>query len=473
MVNCWGTVLGAKVVSHRTALILGVICQSAGALAFGAVKYTVFGDLLQQWTKLESYPRLTAYSLMWIVAVPVVWQVLAVWQAVPVPAYLGTVAGTVGAILVFPGASNMELGKSTPSPPFLTGLGWDLAVWSIAPTFAVCGCALLYLLLRNMVLRNEDPLHTVLWWLPVVACAVSVECVLMLVYSIRSPNGTAAFDITPQGAVIIAAAVGSAASIAMCLGVPCLSRRLWHRAAPLVIRMNRLGLDEATVQELTAEDASPNASGWLHQTCNRLFHTDMFAHICSSDTLLRIHSIAEQFDPAAEALFGPFQVVLAAVLSVAYGANTGQTTMGIVAMMHVITKSQAVPETATPGIVLHAIKTAAMLFGAISWGARLAPVTGVDLVQMSPFRSYVVMVYVTGTIIFFGALHEAQPTFSYVIVGSVVAVGLVEGPLHVNWKLLTKIALWWVAGFVVVMLTTAAVIAQGMYSPSIDSRGAR
>ena len=67
---------------------------------------------------------------------------------------------------------------------------------------------------------------------------------------------------------------------------------------------------------------------------------------------------------------------MAAVLSVAYGANTGQTTMGIVAMMHEITKSQAVPETATPGIVLHAIKTAAMLFGAISWGARLAPVTG-------------------------------------------------------------------------------------------------
>ena len=90
MVNCWGTVLGAKVVSYRTALILGVICQSAGALAFGARKYTVFGDMLQQWTKLEPYPRLTAYSLVWIVAVPVVWQVLAVWQAVPIPAYLGT-----------------------------------------------------------------------------------------------------------------------------------------------------------------------------------------------------------------------------------------------------------------------------------------------------------------------------------------------------------------------------------------------
>ncbi len=74
------------------------------------------------------------------------------------------------------------------------------------------------------------------------------------------------------------------------------------------------------------------------------------------------------------------QVALAAVLSVAYGENTGQTTMGIVAMMHVITKSQAVPETATPGIVLHAIKTVAMLFGAISWGGRLAPVTGMPCI---------------------------------------------------------------------------------------------
>ena len=54
------------------------------------LRNTLSGDLLQQWTKLEPYPRLTAYALMWIVAVPVLWQVLAVWQAVPVPAYLGT-----------------------------------------------------------------------------------------------------------------------------------------------------------------------------------------------------------------------------------------------------------------------------------------------------------------------------------------------------------------------------------------------
>jgi len=74
--------------------------------------------------------------------------------------------------------------------------------------------------------------------------------------------------------------------------------------------------DEATVQELTAEDVSRNASGWLHHTCNRLFHKDMFANIRSSETLLRIlNPKPEQFDPAAEALSGPFQVSLPACCS--------------------------------------------------------------------------------------------------------------------------------------------------------------
>ncbi len=76
---------------------------------------------------------------------------------------LHAVASTVGAILVFPGASHMELGKSTPSPLFLTGLGWALTVWITAPTFTACGCALLYLLFRNKAMGIEDPLHTAIW----------------------------------------------------------------------------------------------------------------------------------------------------------------------------------------------------------------------------------------------------------------------------------------------------------------------
>ena len=46
-------------------------------------------------------------------------------------------------------------------------------------------------------------------------------------------------------------------------------------------------------------------------------------------------------------------------------------------------------------------------------------------------------------------------------VSAVAAVGIAEGVSHVNWRLLAKILLWWVAGFCLTMIATSALIAQG------------
>lgn len=88
-VNCWGPALGAKVVSYRTALVLGLICQSLGLIVFGPEAYRVLGGYIDQRSKFATYPWLTMYSLMWIVTTPVIWQALAVRQRTTVPPYLG------------------------------------------------------------------------------------------------------------------------------------------------------------------------------------------------------------------------------------------------------------------------------------------------------------------------------------------------------------------------------------------------
>ncbi len=46
-------------------------------------------------------------------------------------------------------------------------------------------------------------------------------------------------------------------------------------------------------------------------------------------------------------------------------------------------------------------------------------------------------------------------------VSAVAAVGIAEGVSHVNWRVLAKILLWWVAGFCLTMVATSALIAQG------------
>ena len=88
--QCWGPVLGAKVVQYKTALFLGVIGQAIGMIAFGPENYSVFSGLLTDWTSLQPYPRLTLYALMWILVTPIIWHFLSIWHKMLLPGYLAT-----------------------------------------------------------------------------------------------------------------------------------------------------------------------------------------------------------------------------------------------------------------------------------------------------------------------------------------------------------------------------------------------
>ena len=46
-------------------------------------------------------------------------------------------------------------------------------------------------------------------------------------------------------------------------------------------------------------------------------------------------------------------------------------------------------------------------------------------------------------------------------VSAVTAVGVAEGTSHVNWRMLARILLWWITGFVIVLLATSVLVAQG------------
>lgn len=46
-------------------------------------------------------------------------------------------------------------------------------------------------------------------------------------------------------------------------------------------------------------------------------------------------------------------------------------------------------------------------------------------------------------------------------VSATVAIGLVEGIAHVNWRLVLTMLAWWNAGFFLVIVITAACVAQG------------
>ncbi len=62
------------------------------------------------------------------------------------------------------------------------------------------------------------------------------------------------------------------------------------------------------VLDLAADKRSADASGWFQYIWDHATQKDIFAVISRRERLMRIHTTAEQFEPAAERLFGPMQV---------------------------------------------------------------------------------------------------------------------------------------------------------------------
>ena len=90
LANTWGTVIGSKVVSLRTAILLGVMCQMIGTIFYGPRSTPVFAGILYDWTVLKPYPGLTLYAIGWTIITTVTWQFLAIWKRIMIPVYLGS-----------------------------------------------------------------------------------------------------------------------------------------------------------------------------------------------------------------------------------------------------------------------------------------------------------------------------------------------------------------------------------------------
>lgn len=86
--TCWGPALGAKVLTYRTTVILGVLCQTVGAMGFGIDTAHIFSGYLDKWTILQPHPVTTMYTLMWVSLISAIWQAISVWRRVLVPTHL-------------------------------------------------------------------------------------------------------------------------------------------------------------------------------------------------------------------------------------------------------------------------------------------------------------------------------------------------------------------------------------------------
>ena len=102
------------------------------------------------------------------------------------------------------------------------------------------------------------------------------------------------------------------------------------------------------------------------------------------------------------------QIVMAAFLSVAYGARNAHASMGILAMVISIHETGSVPVSADMGIMLRCVCAAGTAIGTLFLGKRLAPITGdsVAFLNQDVFLEQTSVVCMTSA-----CLHPKKPSF--------------------------------------------------------------
>ena len=337
--NSFGTSVGARVLSLRAALVTAGIFNAAGALLLGSsVTNTIKGGVVDP-AMFEATPGLYMLGMLCSLFGSGAWLLLATLLKLPVSATHSIVGAIVGFALV-QGSDTVE---------WWPGVGRIALSWVLSPVLSGLCSTALFVLTRTLVLRSPPELaRSRLRW--VLAIIVAVTLGLLAVFVALKLFPKAAAD-SMWLAIIVALAVllmgVSFGGTYLWLAPYLMSERgqSWVPATPALSSPSRqkdeyseipdaagrelVPLLESTakVQSLTFIHSFIRSSNVeahslvLVQPLDNALDNDGKAFIPLSSEAYELHLVAEEFDVDIERSFAGVQVLTAAFLSFAWGAN--------------------------------------------------------------------------------------------------------------------------------------------------------
>ena len=189
--------------------------------------------------------------------------------------------------------------------------------------------------------------------------------------------------------------------------------------------------------------------------------------------VVALHNDAEKFDTKTEEVFKYLQIFTAICDAFSHGANDVANAIGPFAAIWVIyqsggelDKKSSMEEDAYWILGLGGVGIAVGLY---VYGKKITYAIGEKLVKITPSRGVAIELS-SALVIITGSRLKIPLSTTHCQVGATVGVGLLENHRTcsgINCKVFLKTAIGWVITCVVVGLTSALLISQGAYAPSI------
>ena len=405
--NAMGTSVGSRALTLKQAVVIAAVFEFCGAFFAGdAVTDTVRKGILtvdfSDGTVDAVLSQDIAFGFIAAMMAAATWLTIATRMGLPVSTTHSIIGGILGVGLIL----EVKHGTSL--------IDWDVVQkvvmsWVASPVMGGLLGFFSFMIIKKLILENENPIDRSRWLAPVLAFPTFFVLGLALQFKAL------------KGFISRAASEG------------------W-----IENKYDWLPVKENGVFDPWADNA------WIP------INSIMLAAFIGAVSSLVLYVVLRRIDiteekrgfRGVERIFVWLQIITAAYVAFAHGANDRSNAIGPMAAVWQVLSSDTGELAAKADIPLWLILlgSAGIAIGVMTWGWRVMETIGKKITDITPTRGFAAEFGAATTILVFSMPFLAVPvSTTHTLVGAVVGVGLAGGAKAVDFRVFGKIAASWVA----------------------------
>jgi len=452
--NAFATSVGSKALTLHQAAALAVIFETGGAILMGSHVTDTIRTGIADYRCFEDNPDIFMYGCLWVIIAVGAWLFIASYFEMPVSTTHSCVGGMIGMTLVLAGPNCVIWYKPLATFPYVGGVGGIVMSWFISPVFSGLLASFMYGCTRCLVLRRDYTSRRLLIIYPVLVGTTLLINSFFIIY--KGAKGLGLDNIEAREAIGYSLAIAVGGATLTILLVPKIKRIVDKK-------FNRIDMLGIALENITTSRVELNINSERQL-----------------QTVISIHQNAEQFNPKIEESFKYLQIFSAICDSFSHGANDVANAIGPFAAIYTIYRSNGdLSKKISMGddaYLILGLGGVGIALGLVVYGKKIIYAIGSKLCKITPSRGTCIELS-SALVIIAGSRLKIPLSTTHCQIGATVGVGLLEnrscghwrttGIMGVNGYILAKTAFGWIITCIVVGATTALMVAQGVYAPTI------
>ncbi|ODM92403.1 Sodium-dependent phosphate transporter 1-A [Orchesella cincta] len=482
--NSFGTSVGSRVLTLRTACLLATIFEVSGAVLLGyKVSDTIRKGIIDV-TQYQDNPVEYMIGNLSALAGSAIWLIMATFLKMPISGTHSIVGAVLGFSIVARGLDGIN---------WLT-LGKIVGSWFVSPVLSGLVSSSIFVLIRKFILSKQNPVEPGLRSLPIfygITLFINVVSILL--------DGPDMLKIQVEGlpawseqafGLLISIGIGLFVAFGVQLiVVPKLKRELTeggraslknpdgmftvgaspgssHDASPVSLSLDdvRIKSSEPPPLQITGcstddVDININVKTTYYGVVNeQIADTDgkkedqplevvpmVITPNSSAAPLIMVKTsgVSDNSEhPSVGRLFSFLQILTAAFGSFAHGGNDVSNAIGPLIALYLVFDQGSVQQKAATPLWLLVYGGVGISLGLWIWGRRVIKTMGEDLTKITPSSGFTIEIGAAITVLIASKIGLPIST-THCKVGSVVAVGQMKDKNGVDWKLFRNIIFAW------------------------------